>query len=74
MTLFGQSNGERNPVSELFPCVYKEKHKVEGVSRDTRVEEAFLQKYARVMPRTTLRYAIERFCQNKRMMYLKSDT
>ncbi len=42
--------------------------------KSSQTEEAFLQKYARVMPRTTLRYAIERFCQNKRMMYLKSDT
>ncbi len=34
-------------------------------------EEKFLQKYIKVMPRTTLRYAIERFEEGKRQGYLK---
>ncbi len=34
------------------------------------VEEKFLQKYAKVMSRTTLRYAIERFEEKKRLRYL----
>jgi len=34
-------------------------------------EEKFLQKYIKVMPRTTLRYAIERFEEGKRLRYLK---
>ncbi|MEI8344038.1 MAG: DNA alkylation repair protein [Candidatus Moraniibacteriota bacterium] len=33
-------------------------------------EEKFLQKYIKVMPRTTLRYAIERFEEGKRRQYL----
>jgi 3-methyladenine DNA glycosylase AlkD len=34
-------------------------------------EEIFLQKYAAVMPRTTLRYAIERFEEEKKMYYMR---
>ncbi len=33
-------------------------------------EEIFLQKYVKVMPRTMLRYAIERFAEEKRQWYL----
>ena len=43
--------------------------------RDIKVEEAFLQKHCRIMPRTMLRYAIERFAPSKRKMYMNgSDT
>lgn len=34
-------------------------------------EEEFLKKYYRTMPRTMLRYAIERFTEEKRRMYLE---
>ena len=34
-------------------------------------EEVFLKKYANVMPRTMLRYAIERFAEDRRQYYLK---
>jgi len=39
--------------------------------RDPLIEEAFLKRYLNILPRTTLRYAIERFPENKRVSYLK---
>jgi 3-methyladenine DNA glycosylase AlkD len=38
--------------------------------RDQVVLEAFLQEHCRIMPRTMLRYAIERFSEKKRRAYL----
>jgi len=40
--------------------------------RDIRAEENFLKKHYRKMPRTMLRYAIERFPEQKRKHYLNS--
>ena len=39
--------------------------------RDQDIEERFLKKYYKDMPRTMLRYAIERFEEGKRQKYLK---
>ena len=39
--------------------------------RDQGVEEQFLRKYYREMPRTMLRYAIERFDEEKKRFYLQ---
>ena len=39
--------------------------------RDQKIEEKFLKKYYKKMPRTMLRYAIERFCEEKRKFYMQ---
>lgn len=40
-------------------------------NRDIQIEEEFLKKHYRKMPRTMLRYAIEKFPEEKRQMYMK---
>jgi 3-methyladenine DNA glycosylase AlkD len=42
--------------------------------RDQEIEERFLSKYCMQMPRTMLRYAIEKFDENKRKFYLAQKT
>ncbi len=43
----------------------------EAGKRDIKKEEAFLKKYYKIMPRTMLRYSIEKFPEDKRQKYLK---
>jgi len=43
----------------------------EAGKRSLRSEENFLRRHSKVMPRTMLRYAIERFPENKRRAYLR---
>lgn len=40
-------------------------------NKDRKAEELFLQKHYKIMPRTMLRYAIEKFPPNKKLFYMK---
>ncbi len=41
--------------------------------RDITIEEKYLKKHYKKMPRTMLRYAIEKFSQERRQAYLKGE-
>lgn len=73
--------GESEDVFKLAEALLDEKedlmHKASGWmlrelgKRDEKILTVFLDKYASLMPRTMLRYAIEKFSEPKRQIYLK---
>ena len=74
-------NGEFSNTLKLASMLLRDDHDLihkavgwmlrEVGKRDLALEEAFLDKHYKVMPRTTLRYAIERFTERKKQKYMK---
>lgn len=79
-TFFFIKNNQFDDSLKIAECMLKDKedliHKAVGWmlreigKRDMERLEEFLKKHCRTMPRTMLRYAIERFTPTKRSMYL----
>jgi len=82
-TLFFISKGEFQDALAISELLLDEKHdlihKVVGWilrevgKKDEKVLENFLKQHYNKMPRTTLRYAIERFEEEKRKKYLRGE-
>ncbi|MBI2647347.1 DNA alkylation repair protein [Candidatus Woesearchaeota archaeon] len=74
-------NNEFNDSLKISKILLKDKHDLiqkavgwmlrEVGKRNQGVEEQFLKKHCKIMPRTTLRYAVERFDKGKREFYLR---
>lgn len=70
----------QNPASIRFPVVSRLIHKAAGWmlrevgKRNQAALEGFLNDHARVMPRTMLRYAIERFPEETRRAFLRRES
>jgi 3-methyladenine DNA glycosylase AlkD len=76
-------NNEFNETLKISKILIADKHDLihkavgwmlrEVGKKDQKTEKGFLKKYYLKMPRTMLRYAIERFDENKRKFYLKNN-
>jgi 3-methyladenine DNA glycosylase AlkD len=76
-------NGMFETTLEISDIILKEEHDLihkavgwmlrEIGNRNLVVEELYLKKHYKTMPRTMLRYAIEKFPENKRQAYLKGS-